>query len=382
MDKIRNLLHQVAIISKKNAEILDATGGRFNVFSVCGVNHYENTHSAIIAELLNPNGSHGLKEKLLEAFIETLGDQFTLRDFEPTSASVHTEAGTTDGRMDILIKDRQNRAIIIENKVYANDQWEQLKRYDKFARDNYRQYQILYLTLSGHEADEQSGGGVVYEQISYHDTLIKWLERCVTIAARYPGVRETLIQYINHLKQLTNQDMSTKNEQEIAEVLAASVENLQAAKSISQNFDATFDILAENHFNWRMKIFAEKHGLEYIYRNSGEEYIHFELKKSTWPNYWIAFTWEKSCGPYFGITNYGMAQIPIEKIEQLREQMMKSEGGQFKSNNSWAIQKMIPNSTLDIDVWFSDIIKSTKYFDDCCAKIERLLTAMQKTGLD
>ena len=46
---IVNLLNQVTIINKKNTEILDATGGRFNMFRICGVNHYENTHSAIIS---------------------------------------------------------------------------------------------------------------------------------------------------------------------------------------------------------------------------------------------------------------------------------------------------------------------------------------------
>jgi hypothetical protein len=69
MDNIRNLLNQIAIISKKNAEILDVFGGRFNMFKVCGVNHYENTHSAILAEFLNPNGTHGLKSKLLKCFV-------------------------------------------------------------------------------------------------------------------------------------------------------------------------------------------------------------------------------------------------------------------------------------------------------------------------
>lgn len=50
MEKIQNLLNQVKIINQKNNEILDATGARFNIFKVCGVNHYENTHSAIIKE--------------------------------------------------------------------------------------------------------------------------------------------------------------------------------------------------------------------------------------------------------------------------------------------------------------------------------------------
>ena len=50
MNKIKSLLRQVNTIKKKNDEILDATGNRFNMFRICGVNHYENTHSAIIAE--------------------------------------------------------------------------------------------------------------------------------------------------------------------------------------------------------------------------------------------------------------------------------------------------------------------------------------------
>lgn len=147
MEKINNLLNQIAIINKKNAEILDATGGRFNMFRVCGVNHYENTHSAILAELLNSNGTHGLKSKLLECFIDTLGDYFTIEKFDFDKSRIHTEHSTEEGRIDILIEDNQNKAIIIENKIYANDQPEQLKRYNRYAQTYKNGYQILYLTL-------------------------------------------------------------------------------------------------------------------------------------------------------------------------------------------------------------------------------------------
>lgn len=54
MENIRNLLNQIKSITNKNDEILDATGARFNMFKICGVNHYENTHSAILAEFLHP----------------------------------------------------------------------------------------------------------------------------------------------------------------------------------------------------------------------------------------------------------------------------------------------------------------------------------------
>jgi len=94
MKDLQNLLNQVSIITKKNDEFLDATGGRFNIFSISGVNHYENTHSAILAELLNPKGSHGLKSKFLQAFIGSIELKDELKDFDCENANVKTEAPT------------------------------------------------------------------------------------------------------------------------------------------------------------------------------------------------------------------------------------------------------------------------------------------------
>ena len=135
MKELKNLLQQVATITQKNNELLDATGGRFNMFRICGVNHYENTHSAIIAELLNPNGSHSLKSAFLEAFLDLISKDFIPTSFNPSSATVYTEYTTDNGRIDILIEDNQKNALIIENKIYATDQYEQLKRYNQYAQN-------------------------------------------------------------------------------------------------------------------------------------------------------------------------------------------------------------------------------------------------------
>ena len=304
MNNIKNLLNQVAIISKKNTEILDASGGRFNMFKICGVNHYENTHSAIIAEFFNPNGTHGLKSKLLECFIETLNEYFIIQNFNCKKARVRTEHSTEEGRIDILIEDNQKKAIIIENKIYANDQLEQLKRYNKYAKNTYGKgnYEILYLTLSGDDASDQSGEGVSYLSISYKEIIVSWLEKCVAIASRYPIVRETIIQYINHLKQLTNQDMNTKNREEITEILSK-IENLRAAQAISQNYSATFDYIAKKHFNPKMEEFANQKGLKYHYEESDEWYVKFYLTTPLWQKkYRIRFSiWSNRY--FYGIWN-------------------------------------------------------------------------------
>ena len=381
MEKIRNLLYQIAIISKKNREILDATGGRFNMFSICGVNHYENTHSAIIAELLNPNGTHGLKSKLLECFIETLGETFTIPDFNYGKSRVYTEYSTEEGRIDILIEDNRNKAVIIENKIYADDQWEQLKRYDRYAGRKYGQgnYQILYLTLEGNDASAQSSEGVIYSPVSYQETVIGWLEKCIAIAARSPIVRETIIQYINHLKQLTNQDMDTKNKEEITEILSKT-DNLRAAKTIYQNYSEVFDYLAAKHFNTPMQEFANQKGLQYQYGKSHESYIEFKLTNPEWQKKCsIAFTFDKT-GYYYGIFNDAKTYKVSDENRNIIRRHMRSKGivSPLKSEY-WAFYTYFPPLTLD--VWEEDIIGSRTFLDQCKEKIEQLLEAMEHIEL-
>jgi hypothetical protein len=213
MNEICNLLEQVAVINKKYQKILDDSGSRFNIFQICGVGHDENKHSKIIAEFLNPQGSHGLKSELLRQFVGELGEKFTIKNFDIENARAVTECSIDNGRLDILIEDKNKHALIIENKIYAHDQPEQLERYNEFACNQYGQgnYQIFYLTPYGNNASEQSAGDVDYLPISYKETIIGWLKECVPIAEHHPMVRETLNQYINHLNQLINTNIMDNN---------------------------------------------------------------------------------------------------------------------------------------------------------------------------
>lgn len=383
MQNIQNLLNQVKIINQKNNEILDATGGRFNIFKVCGVNHYENTHSAILAEFLNPNGSHGLKHQFLQAFIEILGKDFTLESFNVEKANVKTEHATSEGRIDIFIEDDENNVIIIENKIYAGDQWEQLKRYDNFAQNhtNYteeipKKYQIFYLTLFGEKASEQSAGDIEYQCISYEKIIIEWLEKCLHISTRYPMVRETIAQYINHLKTLTNQDMDTKNQQEIAKILA---NDLESAQAIYQNYQATFDFIVKKYFNEKMEEFVKnevsKYGLEYHYEQSWDTLIKFYLKSPKWENkYWIGFSYEGNKYLYGLVNNPNVYKIPAEKRAELHQNLKKLGISDFKESEWWACYKHIPN--LTIENW-QDL---SPFINDCKTRIKDILKAME--GID
>lgn len=231
MDNIQNLLNSVNAILReekiKREESL-RRGERFNMFQVCGVDHYEVMHSAIIASFLDPKGNHGQKDKFLKLFLSIVDDNTGI---ETSSCSVFTEYVTNEGRIDILIEDKNGKSIIIENKVYATDQWEQLKRYDKFSKDEFGEgnYTIYYLTLDEHDASDDSGKGVEYNCISYKEHILRWIEECIKESATTPLIRETLIQYCNHIKQLTNQDMDKMNKEKLLKTIK---ENLSEAVNI------------------------------------------------------------------------------------------------------------------------------------------------------
>lgn len=385
INNIQGLLNQVATINKKNTEILDATGGRFNIFRICGVNHYENTHSSILAEFLNPQGSHSLKNQFLDAFLETIGKSFILKDFDTTNATVHTEYVTDNGRIDILIKDHKKNAIIIENKIYACDQHEQLIRYDSSAKKYFEHYQIYYLTLFGREASEQSAGKAQYCTISYAETIIQWLDKCIALAVRSPLVRETLIQYSNHIKQLTNQDMSNKNQEEITSLLAK-FHDLKAIQSIYFNYHKIFDQIAKKYFNPKMgdfaKAFAEekKIELEYHYENSNEYHINFYLRNPNWKEInCISFEFEKGKGYYYGIFNGNENQLSDENRKKLREELQECFNSEIQEAALWPYYEYIPS--LSIETWESDVRDSKKFFEDCKQRIETLLTVIEKLDL-
>ena len=233
--ELHRLLNEVNVILQqekiKKEESLKR-GERFNMFETLGVAHYEVTHSSIIASFLNPKELHGQGDKFLKLFLSIVGDETGL---DSANSNVYTEFSNEEGRIDILIEDNKNKAVIIENKIYAGDQDAQLIRYNRFAENKYKNgFSIYYLTLNGEAASEKSAKSVRYKCISYAQDIIDWLELCIKENATIPMIRETLIQYKNHLKQLTYQDMEAINKEKLMEVMVANPEAV-AAISNSQN---------------------------------------------------------------------------------------------------------------------------------------------------
>lgn len=309
------------LIEKVNAIVREETikkdesfrrGERFNIFEILGVAHYEVIHSSIIASLLNPDSSHGQKDKFIKLFLNVVGDKTNI---DITTVSVYTEYVIEDGRIDILVEDKKGRGIIIENKIYANDQDEQLIRYNRFANNKYKNgYTIYYLTLNECDASDKSAKGINYIKISYAKHILSWIEKCIKESSMIPLIRETLIQYRIHLRQLTNQDMETKHKEELIKVMVNNPNAVAALFSVQEDYKR---FVFDNYVKPVFEKFSSEHNLIYtecnLFEYGKEKGVYFRREK--WNKYgiWVYSENKRSNnGFYWGISNIGDA-IKFEK---------------------------------------------------------------------
>lgn len=231
INKINKLLSEVRKYTIQQKEISRKSGEDFNVFKLCGVYHYENSHSDIIAEFLNPKGSHDCGNDFLLTFCRIVGLDRNIYQ----QADIRREyfLGDNFGRIDILIQARKNM-IIIENKIYAGEREDQLKKYrewlDKKKPTQETDAKLLFLTLDGRKSVKFTGE---YSRISYKDHIIPWLTECIRLAAEKPFVRESLIQYRTLVEDLTKGEIMTIDQ----ELFDAITRNFKSAIEVRNEVD-------------------------------------------------------------------------------------------------------------------------------------------------
>lgn len=239
MDQIENLLQLIHNIQSKHSGNISKTGLNFNIFEIIGLTTEEvRVHSAFIANLLNPKGTHNQNSKFLELFIKRFGCSNI--DIKKTSVECEKYIGRktddTGGRLDIVISDCSN-TIIIENKIYASDQHNQLVRYHKYDEKAL----LLYLTLDGREPSKDSKRDLTsgdYKCISYATDILTWLEECQDSVKDISVIYEAIGQYIVLIKNLTNQSIYIQMSQEIIKTIFGSQENIMAALEIVKTWNS------------------------------------------------------------------------------------------------------------------------------------------------
>ena len=283
----------ICALEQAQQEERNRKGENYNLFSILSIERYELKHSALIANLLDPKGSHGCGDAFLRAFFEIALKDLAYPFEDCTLPDSYTEyytgpiAGDTGGRIDILVKSSRY-GLIIENKIYAGDQDKQLIRYDNYGKETFGAdgYLLVYLTLYGYDASKESTATksaeeVGYLRLSYAEDILRWLEQCVRLADNKPLVRESLNQYIRTIKQLTYQDMNQENIQTIIDL---AVDHPEVVATLSSKRDAIAEGIREKYIFAKLEKYADQKG--WLYDDSESSYNEEEpkirLRKEGW----------------------------------------------------------------------------------------------------
>lgn len=240
MNEIQSLFGKIYLLNQDYKRQEDEKGESYNLFKVIDMTSNETSvHSAFLADLLNPKGLHHMRDTFLRLFTDEFLNGMS---FSTETAVVEREkyigpvTTTTGGRLDIIVTDADKKAIIIENKIYASDQENQLIRYHNYAEKNTSEHKLFYLSLDGTVHDEDKTAKhdnkeLIEEEhyftISYESDILKWLEQCREKVVDKPLIREGISHYINLIKHLTNQTISKEMEKDLKNLILENPKYIQ-----------------------------------------------------------------------------------------------------------------------------------------------------------
>ncbi len=256
-EQISNLKEEYDEIRKKN---------RFNVITALHKERDEvNLHSRIISYLLCPTSGHGMGDLYLKIFVRDIL-QLNEGQFDLNNISVvPNEINKTEYKeIDILLANkRTSQAIIIENKIDANDSNNpdnidgykgQLERYYSTittGKDNYgkpcKDYQsnqvyVYYLTIKNQPPGETSIGILKNEPnswnenhvLSYDSHVREWLTKCIELSSDENSEVKSFIQHYSKLiDKMTNNDLPLDERLKLKDIVS---ENISSSKYLIDNF--------------------------------------------------------------------------------------------------------------------------------------------------
>lgn len=382
MNSLIQLFHEIHLLLEKHEQIRKEKGDNYNLFQVINMTSDETrVHSAMIADLLNPKGKHQMGDVFLRLFIHCLKTQQLNHElsFTYNKAKVECEKyigpkmEKSGGRLDIYLTDGVNH-IIIENKIYAADQKNQLLRYHNFLKhypDNHTL--LLYLSLDGevHDMDKTTNGEKVkFITISYTDFILNWLTECRYMAIDRPLIREGITHYRNLIKILTHQMDNEKNDlinlirdnQRYINYIPQYKDAIREVEiGLQKDFwrklewafeEAGYGVIKKSFGNYKYALDRNKDYIRKYYENNNCKYqsIEFELEKIG--DYQLMYAVQVDWRTYSGILlrdkdgqlfkpedaikiKNGKLQEVITRIERI----IKDSPDRFHSSSNWLLWK-------------------------------------------
>jgi hypothetical protein len=297
--KTESLLFGTRTLLNQQDKIRIIKGESFNIFSILKMERLEvRTHSAFIGELLNPKGSHQKGNLFLDIFLQEL--KLDHLDINSCTVKIECSIGPIDiekktgGRIDILIQDKWNKSVCIENKIDAGDQSAQVQRYCNY---NQPKNKVFYLNLFGQEPGSDSKGslqsGDHFVIITYKKDILNWLNKCIKETMDFPMLRESIKQYIILLKKITN-TMDDKEKQELNELM---LRYFKESNYITENFLSLKAEIGEEVRKEVKELLEQKFVSDFnVYLGNNTNFQYSQI--------WIKFKTHDAASQFFGVESF------------------------------------------------------------------------------
>ena len=300
---------------EKSKDYLYEDSSRYNLLSIIEKDRDEaHIHSKVIYSLLSQNWGKKDKETFLTLFLKELGieEEIIYNEKWEVSREKEYQLDEKKARPDFVIES-QHYIYIIEMKIDADDQPEQLKNYKKIAeeekkRKNKKEYKLFYLTLDGHNASKKSVGEedseeikkVEYTNISFKEEILNWLGKCLDLVKGKENKSACINQYIATVNEILG-----KEKVKIKDNILKSSADIKAAISIYKKLNEDLQKVLESFFeelNKKLKNKLKDIAPKLIYNKSYiEDYYNFRLDTDVenWPGIFIILDKVKSKNFYF-----------------------------------------------------------------------------------
>ena len=176
LNHLVNISKSLIEVRKKVKEEMEKLPPQFNVFNSINLLNHENYNSNLFANFLEIKFKHnGNKISFAKLFLkyltEEFGWEFDLENIKIEDIKIKRELSTKERkRIDIFIGYKKEFAVIIENKIWADDGYKQLENYynhvkkNYIKKENYDKIYIIYLTPYEREPSEESLSKELYKE--------------------------------------------------------------------------------------------------------------------------------------------------------------------------------------------------------------------------
>lgn len=210
-------MEQLKAINKEAREIKE-----FNIFSALHKEHNERyLHSRFIAYLLSPEAPHGKGDKFLKLFFE-YALRLNFEGFEGCEVHPKPNEKSEYKDIDIFIRSK-DKAIIIENKIYANDSNkpdgtpQMIGYFQRIEeKDGAKDIKLFYLTPDRREPSlmDKFKERHNLKLIDYPSEITEWLRACIDVTEN-DFLRRCIEQYKTLVTKLTSDIKRAKKLQKL-----------------------------------------------------------------------------------------------------------------------------------------------------------------------